>query len=90
MYAKKNKQLPEPRRKYYVGEPVIVLPLADYERLANHMTDVALMGHKSQNEQAGVKEKHSLLLKKVRADIKAAKAYYHIKAAVDVEGSVNA
>lgn len=83
MLKKKNKELPPARRKYYVDEPVIVLALADYERLANHLTDVALIERKTQNEQAGVKAKHSLLLKKVRGDIKAARSYYHIKAAVD-------
>ncbi|MVM30469.1 hypothetical protein GO755_10525 [Spirosoma sp. HMF4905] len=75
----KARQLPKLQTRYYVGEPVIVLPLAEYERLDNHLTDVSLIDTKTQNQQLAVKERHSLMLKDTRANIKSAMAYYKIK-----------
>ena len=75
---KKNKTLPPARQRHYVDEPVVVLTLADYERLANHLTDIALLDRKTILQQQGVKERHSLLLREARANIKAARQHYHI------------
>ena len=75
---KKNKQLPAARRRYYVGDPVIVLSLADFERLTDHLTDMSLFKNKTINQQAAILQRHSLLLKTCRSDIKAAKQHYHI------------
>ena len=74
----KPRTLPRPRTRYYVGEPMVVIPLAQYERMANHLTDVALIERKTQNQQAAIKERHSLILKEVRAEVKSAKVYYKI------------
>ncbi|GAB4023275.1 hypothetical protein GCM10028808_73210 [Spirosoma migulaei] len=77
---KVQKQLPKARQRYYVDEPVVVIPLAQFERLANHMTDIAMLDQKTMNQQLAVKSRHSLILKEARAEIKAAKSYYKIKA----------
>lgn len=76
----KNKVLPKPRTRYYVNEPVIVMPLAQLERLANHMQDIHWFDRKTQNQQLAIEERTGLLLKEVRKDIKAAKEYYKINA----------
>ncbi len=73
-----DKQLPKPRTRYYVGEPVIVLPLAEYERLANHLTDIALLDRKTQTQRLALFAKHSLVLREMRTNIRAAKTYYLI------------
>ena len=82
---RKNKQLPDARRRYYVGDPVIVLSLADYERLIDHLTDIAQLPRKTQHQQAAIRERHSKLLKLGRDDIRAAKHYYHITATQNPE-----
>lgn len=72
------KRLPKPRTRYYVGEPVVVIPLAQLERLADHLTDVAMLDRKTINQQEGVRVKNRMVLKECRDELKAAKAYYKI------------
>lgn len=76
--GQKPRTLPAPRVKYYVGEPVMVLPLAKYQRMIEHLSKMSRYNSEPQNIQKGLIQRNALILREGRDDIKAAKRYYHI------------
>ncbi|MCX6217613.1 hypothetical protein [Spirosoma sp.] len=76
--VRSDKKLPAPRTRYYVGEPVLVIPLAEYEQLTNHLTSMTLLDRLTQNEQQAVSENNRLFLRQLRDRLKKARQYYQI------------
>lgn len=72
------KKLPKPRTRYYVDQPVVVVPLADFERLIQHLVKMTVMENESENVRRGLKARNTLLLKEAWATIKQARNHYKI------------
>lgn len=83
----KNKELPKPRRRYYVAEPVVVIPLAQLEQLANHLTDISMMDRRTIHQNDVTMDRHKLFLRQIRDDVRNAKKYYGIWSGNDEKGT---
>ncbi|WP_138993996.1 hypothetical protein [Larkinella sp. C7] len=71
-------RLPKVRKRYFVDEPVIVLPIAEYERLIQHLIAMGLLEGLQENSRRGVLKRHALLLSESQEKLKSAKNHYHI------------
>ncbi len=72
-------KLPKARKRYYIDEPVVVLPLAEVERLTEHLIRMGLYQNQPANVRAGLDQRQKLLLNDLRGKIKGARRHYNIK-----------
>lgn len=73
------KKLPKARQRYYINDPVVVMPLAEMERLYQHLIQMGLYKNQPVNVKIGLDKRQTLLLKGIKGIIKGAKSHYNIK-----------
>jgi hypothetical protein len=73
-----RQKLPPVRKRYFVEEPMIVLPIAEYERLVQHLIAMGLIDGLTENSKRGVLKRHTLILSETRNKLKQAKNHYGI------------
>lgn len=67
------------RKRYYVEEPVMMIPLAEYEKMVNHMTALAMDHHSTDHAKRVFMQRHTLIMKECRGKLKDAKEFYRIR-----------
>ncbi|WP_234733392.1 hypothetical protein [Tellurirhabdus bombi] len=73
------RKLPQPRNRYYINEPVIVLRMGEFERLIHHLVSLGLKDAQPENVQRGLERRHTMILQECRQKLSDAKNHYLIK-----------
>lgn len=78
-----RRRLPAPRTKYIVDQPMIQIPLGEYERLVNHAISLIVLKDQPENVQVGLRKRHKLILAEEMARLKNARRFYGITEVLD-------
>ncbi|UHG93271.1 hypothetical protein [Spirosoma oryzicola] len=72
------KKLPKARKRYFIQNPVVVLDLADYERIYEHLVSMGLYSNQPKNIKVGLDSRHRCILKEIKDKVKMARRHYNI------------
>ncbi len=78
-----RKKLPKPRTKYMVNQPMIQIPLGEYERLVNHARALVVLRDQPQNVQVGLLQRHKLIIAEENSRLTNARRFYGITEVLD-------
>lgn len=78
-----RRRLPAPRTKYIVDQPMIQIPLGEYERLVNHTISLMVLKDQPENVQVGLRNRHKLILAEETTRLRNARRFYGITEVLD-------
>lgn len=75
---RRHRELPKVSTKFYVSQPVVVVPLPKMRQLLDHLEAIGREEKLSIQERAQLRKQHSVQLSDVRNEVRKAYAYYGI------------